>query len=200
MTKYLDNIGLSYFWSLIKSKLIPAGGSSGQVLSKASGTDYDLAWINQSGGGSLSPYASNPAMDGTASAGTSDDYARGDHVHPTDTSRQEALSVTSGTLSKGSAASSYTGYVRKYGKVVQLNISQLKLSSALSSGSNSGTVTTIPSGYRPAHQILVPWVSTGAAYGYAVIATGGAVTMHNSSSSNLATSATSTIACTYIIS
>lgn len=40
---------------------------------------------------SPSPYTSSPAMDGTASAGSSDDYSRGDHVHPTDTSRQEAL-------------------------------------------------------------------------------------------------------------
>ena len=42
-------------------------------------------------GSSVSPYTSNPAMDGTASAGSSSDYARGDHVHPTDTSRQAAL-------------------------------------------------------------------------------------------------------------
>lgn len=32
-------------------------------------------------------YASNPEMDGTASAGSSTAYAKGDHVHPTDTSR-----------------------------------------------------------------------------------------------------------------
>ena len=32
-----------------------------------------------------------PSMDGTAAAGTSADYARADHVHPTDTSRQAAL-------------------------------------------------------------------------------------------------------------
>ena len=31
-----------------------------------------------------------PAMDGTASRGTSTDYARADHVHPTDTSRAAA--------------------------------------------------------------------------------------------------------------
>lgn len=37
---------------------------------------------------SPTPYASNPAMDGTASAGSSSNYARGDHIHPTDTSRQ----------------------------------------------------------------------------------------------------------------
>ena len=30
---------------------VPAGGSAGQVLAKASGTDYDTEWINQSGGG-----------------------------------------------------------------------------------------------------------------------------------------------------
>lgn len=30
---------------------VPSGGSSGQVLAKASGTDYDLTWVNQSGGG-----------------------------------------------------------------------------------------------------------------------------------------------------
>ena len=30
---------------------VPSGGSSGQVLAKHSGTDYDLEWVNQSGGG-----------------------------------------------------------------------------------------------------------------------------------------------------
>lgn len=32
-----------------------------------------------------------PSMDGTAAAGTATTYARADHVHPTDTSRQAAL-------------------------------------------------------------------------------------------------------------
>lgn len=30
---------------------IPSGGSSGQVLKKSSGTDYDVVWANESGGG-----------------------------------------------------------------------------------------------------------------------------------------------------
>lgn len=34
-----------------------------------------------------------PAMDGTASAGTSTAWARGDHVHPHDTTKQDALSA-----------------------------------------------------------------------------------------------------------
>lgn len=39
------------------------------------------------------PSTAAPAMDGTGSAGTSDQYARADHVHPSDTSKQDALSA-----------------------------------------------------------------------------------------------------------
>ena len=49
-------------------------------------------------GGSLSPSASPPAMDGIASAGSSAAYARGDHVHPVDTSR---LAANQGTANAG---------------------------------------------------------------------------------------------------
>lgn len=35
---------------------IPSGGSTGQVLKKTSGTDYDVAWANESGGGGTSDY------------------------------------------------------------------------------------------------------------------------------------------------
>lgn len=38
-----------------------------------------------------SPASTAPAMDGTAAVGTSVKYAREDHVHPSDTSRQAAL-------------------------------------------------------------------------------------------------------------
>lgn len=38
------------------------------------------------------PSTTAPAMDGTGSAGTSNQYARADHVHPSDTSKQNALS------------------------------------------------------------------------------------------------------------
>ena len=74
--------------------------SSGTKIATVSidGTSTDL--YAPSGGSSVTPYASNPAMDGTASAGSSDDYARGDHVHPTDTSRAASThahgNITSG--------------------------------------------------------------------------------------------------------
>lgn len=60
---------------------IPSGGSSGQYLAKNSNSDYDVAWVT-GGGGGPSPYTSNPAALGTVSPGVSDNYSRGDHVHP----------------------------------------------------------------------------------------------------------------------
>ena len=167
---------------------LPSGGSQGQVLAKASATNYDVEWVNQSGGGGgghtyeldgtdttvrltadgsankgnagtytipaassskagtmssthytklegieagaevnvqsdwnatsgdaailnkptiptvPSAYTSDPVMDGTASAGDATTWARGNHVHPTDTSRAAAVhthaadAIVSGTL------------------------------------------------------------------------------------------------------
>lgn len=45
------------------------------------------AWVQAGTLGTVSPYTSAPLMDGTASAGSQNLYARGDHVHPSDTSR-----------------------------------------------------------------------------------------------------------------
>lgn len=39
------------------------------------------------------PSSTAPAMDGTAAAGSSADYARADHVHPSDTSKQDVLTA-----------------------------------------------------------------------------------------------------------
>lgn len=52
------------------------------------GTATDL--YAPEGGSSIDPATTAPSMDGTAAAGTSTDYARADHVHPTDTSRAAA--------------------------------------------------------------------------------------------------------------
>lgn len=40
------------------------------------------------------PYTSNPNMDGTASPGGSNQWSRGDHVHPSDTSKQNKIAAT----------------------------------------------------------------------------------------------------------
>lgn len=61
----------------------------------------------QSGGGSsVQPYTSNPSAPGTASPGSSDKYARGDHVHPAQSVPAPQTSGTPaalGTAARGSA-------------------------------------------------------------------------------------------------
>ena len=84
------------------------GDGSGGVTAATSGTDYALP--------SSVPTASttNPSMDGTASYGSGTSYARSNHVHPTDTSRQ--AKITASGLLKGdgnggvSAATAGTDY------------------------------------------------------------------------------------------
>ena len=48
-------------------------------------------WTGAESGGGPEPSSTTPAMDGTAAVGTATTYARADHVHPTDTSRQATL-------------------------------------------------------------------------------------------------------------
>lgn len=45
-------------------------------------------------------YTNNPEMDGTTTPGSSSSYARGDHVHPSDTSKQNdiGLSIIDGKI------------------------------------------------------------------------------------------------------
>ena len=47
----IDNTTYDIKDAVARSRNVPAGGSSGQVLAKSSGTDYDVGWVNQSGGG-----------------------------------------------------------------------------------------------------------------------------------------------------
>lgn len=67
-------------------------GDAYQVGSEGNYTLYiwsssQSAWVQAGTLGTVSPYTSAPLMDGTASAGSQNLYARGDHVHPSDTSR-----------------------------------------------------------------------------------------------------------------
>ena len=70
-------------------------GQPGDAYQVGSAENYILyiwsysqsAWVQAGTLGTVSPYTSSPLMDGTASAGSQNLYARGDHVHPSDTSR-----------------------------------------------------------------------------------------------------------------
>lgn len=67
-TKYLDSTGLSTVWGKIKA-LIPQPASTS---------------------------SENPVMDGTAAIGSSNNYARADHVHPSDTSKVSTSTSVNG--------------------------------------------------------------------------------------------------------
>ncbi len=85
------------------------------------------------GGSSVEPSSTTPSMDGTAAVGSSAKYAREDHVHPTDTSRQAAL--VSGTNIKTVNGTSLLGGG---------NISTAELPSVTSS--DNGKVLMVVSG------------------------------------------------------
>lgn len=65
---------------------LPSGGTSGQVLAKASGTDYDVEWVNQTGGGVNSWFgacetaADTATKEVTITGFTSADLVAGVHV------------------------------------------------------------------------------------------------------------------------
>lgn len=85
--KKKSNTNYDTEWGSVEA--LPTGGTTGQALVKHSNSNYDVEWANQSGG--ADPATATPLMDGTAAVGTATKYAREDHVHPTDTSRQATL-------------------------------------------------------------------------------------------------------------
>ena len=82
MAKFLDENGLSHFYSLLKSKF-----------------------------NKVDPATANPAMDGTVAVGASAKYAREDHVHPSDTSRAPTSHASTSTT-YGKGTSSNYGHVK----------------------------------------------------------------------------------------
>ena len=97
MAKYLDETGLAYFWAKVKEKLALKADSSA-LPTKTSQLTNDSGFITAEDvpeGATAS--ATTPQMDGTAAAGTETAFARGDHIHPTDTSRLATSGDTSNT-------------------------------------------------------------------------------------------------------
>ena len=82
---YVDkSTNKTYRWSGTQYVVIGSDLALGETSSTAYRGDrgkvaYDF---------SQDPYTSNPAMNGTASSGSSTKWAKGDHVHPSDTSRE----------------------------------------------------------------------------------------------------------------
>lgn len=109
--KYLDENGLLYFWQKIKALFVTDvtyDSASKKIQKTKAGSTSDvvtLSTVATSGSyGDLSDKptipegvaksTTIPKMDGTASVGSETKFAAGDHVHPTDTSRQADLGIT----------------------------------------------------------------------------------------------------------
>lgn len=153
---------------------VPTGGTAGQILAKASGTNYDTEWVNQSAG--VDPATATPLMDGTGAVGSSAKYAREDHVHPSDTAKQDTL--VSGTNIKTVNGQSLLGS----GNIATGNGFTVTLASA-SWSNNAQTVSNanfVASGYS---YIVSPASASFADYGAAQIyaddvTTDGQMTFH----------------------
>ena len=87
-------------------------------------------------------YTSDPEMDGTASAGSSSYWAKGDHVHPTDTSRASASDLTSHT-SNTNNPHSVTATQVGLGSVVNTSDSDTPVSGGTTKFTTGGAYTEL---------------------------------------------------------
>lgn len=102
--KYLDYDGLLYFWQRLKTFFVTDvtyDSTNHKIQKSKNGTTSDvvtLATVATSGSyndlsnkptipSAVQPTTTTPKMDGTAAVGSETKYAKGDHVHPSDTSR-----------------------------------------------------------------------------------------------------------------
>jgi len=115
LTRTINNKALSSDITLDASDVGLGNVDNVQQYSVNNPPPYPVTSVNGSTGAVTvsvpSAYTSNPAMDGTASPGSSTAWAKGDHVHPSDTSKanQEQLAYveTGTTASRAYAAGEY---------------------------------------------------------------------------------------------
>lgn len=91
-----------------------------------------------------------PEMDGTAATGVRGEFARADHVHPSDTAKVNVTDLATQTLTATNIMSGYTVVIKKTGNVVDI-LATRSSNVTLTSGWN--TICTIPSGARPSTSI-----------------------------------------------
>lgn len=100
--KALDENGVLYLWGKVKTYVATAIANI-KLPSKTSDLTNDSGFITAKDvpeGAAAS--STMPKMDGTAAAGTETAFARGDHVHPSDTTKVDKVE------GKGLSANDYT--------------------------------------------------------------------------------------------
>lgn len=125
-----------------------------------------LAGIESGAQVNPSAASTDPLMDGTASAGSSSDYARGDHVHPTDTSREEdGLGITGATAGqsvrvktvdgngKPTEFEAFTledGTVVQNGRLVRQTSNSFSMNGIYDTTTNNSVTVAVPNTYSSA--------------------------------------------------
>lgn len=87
--------------------------------------------------------STTPKMDGTASTGSENAFARGDHIHPTDTSRQ--AKITASGILKGDGSGGVTAATAGTDYMTPANVSSNYVPLSKSSAGSSVTITDSPS-------------------------------------------------------
>lgn len=130
MAKFIGETGLVYLWAKIKAwvgsyasitensgtKSLTIGNTTATIATKTSQLTNDSGFVTSSDipeGSSAS--TTTPKMDGTASVGTETSFARGDHRHPSDTSKQNVISDLE-TIRSGASAGA-TAYQKPSGGI-----------------------------------------------------------------------------------
>ena len=126
------------------SGLLPTGGTTGQVLSKVSGTNYDVTWSAASGGASLSNTAAVAL--GTAAAGTASEASRQDHVHPTTNlaTLTGTETLTNKTLSIPVIDNPRLGYTTTVTSASTLTLTNTSSYYQFFTGSTAGQIVKLP--------------------------------------------------------
>lgn len=110
---------------------------------------------------------------------------------------QTGSTSTNCTLTSGITGTLYQA--RKWGNTVTLFLNAIKLNAALSNGAVTGTLLTVPSGYRPANAVYAVVAHSDNGVAYAQVTSAGAVTLRNRTGSSIASGSTFSVTITYVL-
>lgn len=131
--KALDENGVLYLWGKVKTYVATAIANI-KLPSKTSDLTNDSGFITAKDVPEGAAASSTvPKMDGTATAGTETAFARGDHVHPSDTTKVDKVE------GKGLSANDYTNEEKAKLGGVEANANNYTLPDASASVKNGTT-------------------------------------------------------------
>ena len=134
--KALDENGVLYLWGKVKTYVATAIANI-KLPSKTSDLTNDSGFITAKDVPEGAAASSTvPKMDGTAAAGTETTFARGDHVHPSDTTKVDKVE------GKGLSANDYTNEEKAKLGGVEANANNYTLPDASASVKGGVTVGT----------------------------------------------------------